>query len=275
MSTSIRGVQPARQTDSNWSRMLWKDCPWEDIGNTVEGVKHEDNFQSFPTSDVNSSNISEGYKTWVDSGGTILQSTTDAFGAALLTLDTTSNDAASIQTGNLVSFLDKAEGTQPYDIWFEAEFSIGTLTDSFFVGLMAYAAPATAGLISDSDILGGTGDVAFVGFGAVQAAPTLLTFTFKKNSQTVQVPITSIATMVADTKVRVGFHYLSINPTAKRITVFNDNVVEATGVTQDAIVLATFPDAIPLAMTAVVKNTTSTAGADMNLTRWRVAMRQN
>lgn len=215
MSTTIRGATNTGQVDGVWSRLLWKDCPWNDIGNSVDGSKWSDNFENLPTSVVNTSNISQLYRTWVDTGGTLLQSTTDPLGGALLTLDTTTNDAASIQTGNMFNFIDPATGTQPYDVWFEASFSIGTITDAFFVGAMAYAAPATAALITDAGVFGGTGDVGFVGFGAAESAPTLLTFTYKINGQTVQVPITSMATMVAGTEVAVGFHYLSSNPTAK------------------------------------------------------------
>ena len=275
MTTSIRAGIPRIMEATDWiQQALWHGCPWDDIGRPggVAGVKFEDNFENFPTALVATSNITQKYRTWVDTGGTIVQSLTDPLGGAVMTLDTTSNDAASIQTGNLFNFIDPATGTQPFDVWFDAQFEIGTLTDSFFVGAMVYQAPATAALITDGDVLGGTGDVGFVGFGAVQAAPTLLTLTYKKNGQTVQVPIASLATMVAGTKIAVGFHYKGINPTARRISAYKNNVLQATGVTKTAIEAAAFPDAVPMALTAAIKNFTTTVGASMVLYRWRMAM---
>jgi hypothetical protein len=251
-------------------------CPWDDIGQPggVEGTKLYDNFENFATSPVATVNISQEYNTWVDTGGTLLQNTTSPFGGAQMQLDTTSNDAASIQTGNLFNFIDPAAGgtVGPYDIWFDCQFELTTITDAFFVGAMAYAAPATAALITDGGVFGGTGDVGFVGFGAAESAPTLLTFTYKKNGQTVQVPIASMATMVAATKVAVGFTYKSGNPTSQKISIFKNNVKNATGVTKANIEAATFPDNVPMALTAAIKNQTTTLGQGMLLYRWRMAM---
>jgi hypothetical protein len=270
----MRAGYRAREA-SNWIQpALWVGCPWDDIGmpGGVEGTKLEDNFENFQTCPVNTSNITQEYNTWVDTGGTLLQHTTSPFGAAIGQMDTTSNDGASIQTGNLINFIDPATGTAPYDIWFDCQFELTTITDAFFVGAMAYAAPATAALITDGGVMGGTGDVGFVGFGAAESAPTLLTFTYKKNGQTVQVPISSMATMVAATKVAVGFTYKVNNPTSQKISIFKNNVKNATGVTKANIEAATFPDNVPMALTAAIKNQTTTAGQGITLYRWRMAM---
>ena len=271
MTTFTRAGLRLREVQ-NWAQpLLWANCPWDDIGvpGGVEGVKLEDNFENLPTSLVATSNISQKYATWVDTGGTLLQSTTDPLGAAVLTLDTTTNDAASIQSRNLASFIDPVTGTAPYDVWFEAQFEIGTLTDSCFVGLAAYQAPATAAIITDGDIMA---DIGLVGFSTLQATPTILNFTYKKAGQTVQVPITTVHTMVAATKLAVGFHYKAVNPTERKISVYKNNALVAGGVTKANIEAAPFPDAVAMALTAAIKNFTTTAGASMILNRWKMAM---
>lgn len=267
MSTSIRGAMPLRKVDQNWMRMLWKECPWEDIGNTVEGVKFSDNFENSPSALVATANITQKYADWVDTGGTILPSVTDPFGGCVFTVDADDNQEASRQSfGALASFIDPATGTQPYDIWWEAQFELSALVGNSFFGLMEWLTPA-GDIITDS---GALGDRGFVGFSTLEATPTILNFTYKKNGQTVQVPITTVATLTAATKIAVGFHYQHQNPTAQKITAFANNVANSGGVTKANIEAATFPDAVPMVMTAAIKNVTDITAA--TLYRWRCAM---
>jgi hypothetical protein len=268
---SIRGGQNLEFVDTGPSRRLWAECPWDDIGRTVRGVKYEDYFVNFPTAVVATSNISQLYRTWVDTGGTIVQSLTDPLGSAVALLDTTTNDAASIQTGNLASFINPASAT-PYDVWFECRFSIATITDSCFFGLAAYQAPATAAIITDGDIMA---DIGLIGFSTLQATPTFLNLTYKKNGTAVQVPITTVATLAAGTIISAGFHYRIANPTSRKITAFANGVMKPTGVTGASIALSTFPAAVPMALTAAIKNFTTTAGAGFTMKWWRVAMVEN
>ena len=265
MSTSIRGVQPTGQVDQNWSRLLWKDCPWQDIGHTVEGVKFEDNFENVPI--LSTTAVTGKYACFGDTGATIVASATDPLGGVVLTVDADDNQEACIQTyGALANFIDPATGTAPYDVWFEAQFELSAVVGNCFFGLMEYFTPA-GDHITDA---GALADKGLVGFSTLEATPTILNFTFKKAGQTVQVPITTVHTMVAATKVAVGFHYLSNNPTAKRITVFKNNVIQATGVTKAQIEAATFPDNVPMSLTAAIKNVTDITASTMN--RWRCAM---
>ena len=52
----------------------------------------------------------------------------------------------------------------------------------------------------------------------------------------------TVATMVADTFMKLGFVYDPLAPTAKRITVYVDGVASTTYVTGTNIATATFPD---------------------------------
>src|SRR3990172_2705386 len=223
MSTSIRGATNTGQADQNWSRLLWKDCPWKDIGDTVEGVKFEDNFEDFETIAVAATHTGR-YNGWVDTGGTIVQSTTDPLGGVIFTVDADDNQEATIQTpGALANFIDPATGTMPFDVWFEVQYELSAVVGNSFLGFMESFAPA-GDHITDA---GALADKGLIGFSTLEATPTILNFTYKKAGQTVQVPITTVHTMVAATKIAVGFHYLSNNPTAKRITVFKNNVIQA------------------------------------------------
>ncbi len=271
MSTSIRGVTPARQVDSGHSRMLWKDCPWNDIGDTVRGTKFYEDFSGYPSwaaaTDVTlvagTAINALKYGTYFDTGDVISQASGEAFGGLSMVSAATDNNEMWQQpgggTGGSFVFLDPAQGSQPHSIWFEARFKKASIADdrtSLFIGL------GEEGMAVADTKANGTGimvDKDFIGFNTLHDAGEILEFTYKKNGQTVVVPITSLATLVADTFISVGFHYAVSNLSAKKITVFVNNVENATGVTQDAIELDTFPDAEEMAPLWGCKNGDGTA----------------
>jgi hypothetical protein len=256
------------QVDTGPSRLLWKDCPWDDIGGSVEGVKLYDDFINVPS--MSTTAVTGKYACFADTGGTIVGSGVDNLGGVILTVDADDNQACEIQTGGATgvaaNFIDPATGTQPFSIWMECSFQLSVLVGNCFFGLMEPFTPA-GDHITDA---GALADKGLVGFSTLEATPTILNFTFKKAGQTVQVPITTVHTMVAATRVNVGFHYLSINPTAKKITAFKNNVVQATGVTKAQIEAATFPDNVRMAVTAAIKNVTDITAATLHW--WKFAM---
>jgi hypothetical protein len=261
-------VTPTGQNDTGPSRLLWKDCPWEDIGHSVRGVKLFDDFANFPQ--LPTAGIANQYATFWDTGGTIQQGATDAFGRAVMTVDADDNQAAEIQTGggtgNCANFIDPATGTAPHNIWFECRFELSALVGNCFFGLMEAFTPA-GDHITDA---GALADKGLVGFSTLEATPTILNFTYKKAGQTVQVPITTFHTMVADTAVTVGFHYLVGSPTAKKIMAFKNGLQQATGITKANIEAATFADNVPTALTAAIKNVTDITSATLHW--WKFAM---
>jgi hypothetical protein len=277
---SIRGGQPLEFADTGPSRRLWAECPWDDIGQTVKGVKFYDDFANTPN--LSAAAATGKYTCWEDSGtGTLVGSGVDEFGGLIMTGDAADNQEEAIQTGGgtgvLANFIDPAVAT-PHDVWFECRFQLSALVGNCFFGLMQpFVLDGDA--ITDSGVLKDTG---LVGFSTLEATPTILNFTYKKNGQTVQVPITTVHTMVAATAVSVGFHYrYNANPSARKICVFKNNVLNATGVPfvpltstpTVGIQHATFPDGVMMALTAAIKNVTDITASTLHW--WKFAMVQN
>lgn len=272
MSTSIRGAMPLRQVDSGPSRLLWKDCPWDDIGNSVRGTKFYEDFSGYPSwaaatdpTLVAATAINPlKYATYYDTADVISQASDQVFGAlAMVTAATDKNEVWQQPgggSGGSFVLIDPATGTNPHDVWFEARFKISSIGDdliSLFIGLGEEGMAVANTKVDDTGVMA---DKDFIGFNTLNADGDLLEFTYKKNGQTVQVPIAIAATLVADTFITVGWHYLSNNPTAKRVTVFVDNVIQATGVTKANIEAVTFPDGEEMAPLWGHKNGAATAG---------------
>lgn len=241
----IYAPEPILKVDTGPSRLLWKDCPWNDIDVSLRGTKLWDNFDHFQQAGTSATDGGL-WRQFFDTSCTIAQSVDKELGEVALTTTATDNDDCIMQsgTGNVV-FRDPQQGSQ-YSIWFESRFKISQVTSgSVFVGLMDGGSNAGAGVITTGDVIA---DKNCIGFAVLAANPTLLIFTYKKLGATVQVPIASLAStaMAADTYVSAGFHFLQSNPASRRITVFRNNVRQSTGVPYSSIYtsgapVATFP----------------------------------
>jgi hypothetical protein len=265
--------------DTGPSRRLWRDCPWDSIQNgSVRGTAFFDDFDNV------SALLDDYYEKFVDAGCTITQLADKSFGEIQLLLDgNTEEDDCVIQTGGntggLARFIDPANLpagiTTTHDVWFEARIKVSSIsasTGSVFVGLMAENAAGANGVISTADVVA---DKDCIGFAILNSAPSVLQFTFKRAGQTVQVPIATVHTLVADTYVTVGFNYVSGNPTARRIMVFKNNVANATGVTKANIEAVTFPDGDSLSLTAGLTSPPTPAAKNLIMDWWRVATVEN
>jgi hypothetical protein len=156
------------------------------------------------------------------------------------------------QAGAMVKFVNPAVAA-PFDVYFEARFSLGAVVGNCFVGLMEYVTPA-GDHITDSGVLI---DKDFIGFSTLEATPTILNFTYKEEGSTVQVPIVNLETLAADEVVQVGFAYRpSVHPSSRWVSVYENNVMAATGITKANCQAATFPLAALLCPTIAVKNVT-------------------
>lgn len=271
MQGTIRGGQNLEFVDTGPSRRLWSECPWDDIGRSVKGVKLYDDFGNVPS--LSTTALTGQYACFADTGGTIVGSGVNEFGGVILTVDADDNQACEIQTGGgsgvLADFIDPAVAT-PHDIWFECRFQLSAVVGNCFFGLMEPFTPA-GDHITDA---GALADKGLVGFSTLEATPTILNFTYKKTGQTVQVPITTVHTMVAATAVSVGFHYRNNgNPSDRKICVFKNNVLQTTGVTAAMIAAAAFPDGVMMALTAAIKNVTDITASTLHW--WKFAMVQN
>lgn len=248
MSTGIRGGMPLGMVDKTLSRKLWRDFPWQSVGNPHwKGSFFIDNF----TSGLGK------WTTFIDTGGSIspsVDNTDDELGAVDLITDADDNQAVEMQAGQagaMVKFVNPASAAY-YDVYFEARFSLGAVVGNSFVGLMEYVTPA-GDHITDSGVLQ---DKDFIGFSTLEATPTILDFTHKEEGSTVQVT-SAVETLAADEVVQAGFAYRPADhPTTRWISVYEANVLAATGVTKANCQAATFPLNALLCPTIAVKNVT-------------------
>jgi hypothetical protein len=277
------------QNGSGLSPRLWSKIATK--GNGADGSSGffiADDFllfgQSVAVSGTEACYVSQAgqYKTWEDTGAAVAQLATVAGGVVALTTDTTDNDQVSITQGGAGTGASTSVlGALSYDTAadrkrtvFEARWKVGSVTDdvsSVFIGLMDDdIATADNALVDDT---GALVDDDFIGFhtlhenGGATNANSILRFTYKKGGQTVQVPITSLATLTADTYIKTGFIYDPTEPASRQIAVYVDNEVNSTYVTATNMDAATFPDGVPLAFAAIMKNGTTTAGT-LSLDWW-------
>jgi hypothetical protein len=222
------------------------------------------------------------YKTWEDTGSTVSQLATVAGGAIALVTDTTDNDQTSITQGGAgTAAATSVLGALSYDTTadrkmtvFEARWKVASVADdvsAVFVGLADDdIAAADSFLVDDT---GAMVDDDFIGFhtvhenGGATNANSILRFSYKKNGQTVQVPITSLATLAADTYIKTAFVYDPSEPASRQITVYADNEPSSTYVTATNMDAATFPDGVMMAFAAAVKNG-SAAASTLTLDWW-------
>jgi hypothetical protein len=108
----------------------------------------------------------------------------------------------------------------------------------------------------------------FIGFSVVEGASSTMTFMYQKASQTKQVVIATLKTLVAATWYKFGFLYTSAGPDAKRIRVYVDGVEQATWVTATNLAAPTFPSAEELNVLLGLKNGAGAAtGMDIDWVR--------
>jgi hypothetical protein len=105
------------------------------------------------------------------------------------------------------------------------------------------------GLVADAllaDSTGALADVDFIGFQVLNAAGGTVNFVYRKTGQALQTAIAGVATMTADTFVKLGFVYEPRAESSKRIRVLVNGVESTTYVTGTNIAAATFPLAVAL-----------------------------
>lgn len=206
-------------------------------------------FMCFGVGTATTSNVGtfadEGgaYRSYEDTGGSIAQIATEVGGVVNLATDATDNDEMSLQPGGTKSVLGKISDTAGADklLIFETRFRISAVGDTkmnTFIGLMEETTAA-------SNTIGDTGTIAdkdYIGFYVAEGDGDELTFVYKKNGQTAQVPFTYGTAIAADTWYNVGFCYNPKAPPDKRIKLFIDNVEQTTYITATNIAAATFPD---------------------------------
>lgn len=227
-----------------------------------------DNFHSFQAT------TAEGpYRILEGTGCTIEQiaDTTTVKGLVQLAIDgNAANDEAVLQWGRGLGapFLLATN-----DLVFECRLNVSAITASkwaWAVGLGAVGMGATDGLFVDTS--GIVADAAFCGFVHLQAEGAAVDASYKAAAQTFQdgatkTKLNALATMVADTYVKLGFRYRAA---PKTVEFFVNGVLAGTGsaparLTTTEINHATFPSATLLAPIIGIKDIAGNAALNMKV----------
>jgi hypothetical protein len=263
-----------------------------------QGIFISDDFLVFGESVAASSNIacyasSAGqYKAYIDTTSTVAQlETAGSGGVVKITLEAAANEEASLcQGGAGTSAATSVLGalnrdTSPKLTIFESRFKVSSVADdvlAIFVGLMEEngavhnAKVDTTGVTIDNDFIG-FNTIHYNSGTAVTSTPTITPVTgqaaslqavYKKDGQTLQVPIAAAGTLVADTWIKAGFVYDPAAPASKRIAFYVNNVEQTTYVTDTDMNASTFPDGEEMGFTAIAKTGAATTGGNLQLDWW-------
>lgn len=209
------------------------------------GWFHGDDFRLFGKTTAVATNVgrygSEAqYYSYEDTGGTIAQLATERTGVVRISTDNTDNDEMWLQPGDAASVSSVISDSAGADklVVFETRFRLQDIVSNRFFGLTEEGT-AVADTITDA---GAMVDKDWIGFFALEAAPTTLKFGYKKSGQTAQTIISNLQTLAASTWYKVGFVYDPKAPNSKRIRIYVDNVENSTYVTAASIAAATFPN---------------------------------
>jgi hypothetical protein len=159
------------------------------------------------------------------------------------------------------------------DLVFETRLSVSAITAakwSWAVGLGEVSMGATDGLFADTT--GALADKNFIGFVHLQAEGAAVDGAYKADGQTYQdgatkTKLNAIATMVADTYVKLGFRYKAI---PKTVEYFVNGALAGTAsaparLTASEIDAATFPDDVLLAPIIGIKDIAGNAALNMKV----------
>jgi hypothetical protein len=229
---------------SGHSGAIWGDCPFLEILNDPSvGYYWFDDFISDCATATTVAN-EHGYPVY--EGDCTITSSSGA-GGALALFGTTDNEEAALQVGGVNSsiFVIPAASSTGKKLWFECRIKKSAITNSlggFFVGLVGENA-AAADFIADAgadfadvDLLGFWGDETDDSLGSHVHVVT------QKTGAAFDTIIDTVATLEADTYVKLGFVYDPKAPSHKRIKFFVDGVEQSTYVgetTSDATVYIT------------------------------------
>lgn len=187
------------------SQAIWGNCPvMEILSGEVNGWGFHDDFDRLGTTPTITTTIAYGnYQVFGSSGGTLTDG--DAIGGELVFTEATDNEGVIIADRQLPFQISLSHG----DLWFEARVKFVNITDTTagaFIGLIdnatisATVPIAAAGTLADQNLVGwhrleGDGDKA--------------DFVYKANGVTQVTVEADAATLVADTYIKLGFHFSS------------------------------------------------------------------
>lgn len=212
-----------------------------------------------------STQIHNGWYVFKDSNATIKG--TAKRGGEVALFGTTDNDECNMSYGELLSapFVISDTAGDDAPLYFETRIKRSVITDAkggFFVGLADEAAAANEFMVDAGDDFG---DDDFIGFWCDETDDSIgshVHFIYQitgSGTTGFNLLIDTVATMEADTYMKLGFVFDPLFPAAKRIKIYVDGVEQTTYVTATQIAVNTgiqdgFPDAEGLQLMLALKN---------------------
>jgi hypothetical protein len=256
-------------TDQNWSPAIWGDCPVIGLKEgSVNGIIFEDDFLSFPKTPATTEGNFGQYAQFSSTGGTITAGTGQ--GGEMAIGSDGDDEGASIRTVATPFKIIRTAGT----LWFECRIKSSTITDTkhnILIGLMEDTAltatvPITAaGAIADKNL---------VGFRRTEAASggALIDFVYKADGVTAVTQQAAIATLVADTYVKLGFKFEVFGTKGSYyLTSYVNNVAQTTAKQIPSAAGTDFPNDVGLGLFFAVLNATGTTPGTSTIDKWRCA----
>lgn len=279
---SVAGNRLAADNGRPLMQALFRDCPISAImTQEIDGYIDGDDF-NFMFSEDGSDDF---YQKYIDTGNTIrlVASSSTVYGGQLaLVTDATDNDSPVIQrvgvnaaSGNIVPAMFSTT-TLVHKHWFQARLKVTSVADdvnAFACGFAQVGRAADNGLLEDN-----TGDIvdsiSFIGFrvkhtnGGTTGTNAILEFVWQDGAQTAPVVCaTSLATLVADTFINIGFKYDPLAEASKKISIFVNNLESTTYGTKTQMEASTFPSLDPMAFVLGQKNGSAAAGG-VTIDKW-------
>ena len=212
------------------------------------------------------------YASYISTGVTLKQAAGEATGAIEVAGNDADNDEGSIISGGGAGGMVALDATGAGRVAFECRFKKASIANNalgFFVGLSEEGSQGDNAMADNTGVIA---DKDFIGFHVLADDGDSLDFTWRKSGETVQVHA-DIATMAADTYMKMGFLYDPAHPADKRIKIFVDNgVEESVYVTQTQLEAATFPDDEELCLFLATKQMAGTDAVLAQMDWWALGV---
>lgn len=234
-----------------------------------------DNFTSFPDVAPGAAGATVGnagrYAYVIDTAataGTIKGISIRGGGVRLATPATDNHQVLLVASTGAGFVLSDSDPVKP--LIFEVSVKTNSIADTIagcFMGLAdAASLDAVNDLMADDGTL--TAAAKFIGFHRLEGDGDKIDFVYKNGTGNAQVTlIADMATLVADTIIKLGFVYNPQAVPAKRITIYVNNTEQTTYVTGTQIATATFPDNVVLNPVMGIHNAAA-AAANLDAQWW-------
>lgn len=245
----------AIRTGQRFSDSIWSMLP-SDLHDPNKVLHICEDFTTFGATAAVATNVGRYaskamcYKSYEDNSAAITTLAT-ALGRLSINTASTNNNEAWLQACGGAGVHGKISSSAPRLMLFETRIATAQILTQNFAVLLSEEGLAAADTITDA---GAMASKDFIGFRALEDAPSKIDFVYRKAGQSEVEVLAEITTLVADTFVNLGF---VLDPDADaddRIVPYVDGVPQSTHINASALDDATFPDGEELAFLIGGKN---------------------